>query len=40
MDPNFDGLADPIDANTNVNERNSDMRTAAGTCQKVEYVLL
>jgi hypothetical protein len=40
MDPNFDGLADPIDANTNVNEGISDMHTAAGTYQKAKYVLL
>jgi hypothetical protein len=40
MDPNFDGLADPIDANIDVNESISDMHTAAGTYQKAEYVLL
>jgi hypothetical protein len=31
MEPNFDGLADPFDANTNVIESISDMHAAAGT---------
>jgi hypothetical protein len=40
MNPNFDGLAIPIDANTNVIESISDMQAAAGTYQKVECVFL
>jgi hypothetical protein len=31
MEPNFDGLADPFDASTDVIEGISDMHVAAGT---------
>jgi hypothetical protein len=38
MEPNFDGLADPFDANTNVVESISDVHAAAGTYQNAKCV--
>jgi hypothetical protein len=40
MEPNFDGLANPFDANTNVVESISPTHTAAGTHQNAEHVFL
>jgi hypothetical protein len=40
MEPNFDGLADPFDANTNVVASISDTHAAAGTYRNAERVFL
>jgi hypothetical protein len=40
MEPNFDGLADPFDANTDVIESISDTHTAAGTYRNAECIFL
>jgi hypothetical protein len=40
MEPNFDGLADPFDANTDVVESISDTYAAAGTYWNAECVFL
>jgi hypothetical protein len=40
IEPDFDGLADPIDTNTNVIKGISDTHTAAGTYRNAECVFL
>jgi hypothetical protein len=40
MKPNFDRLADPFDANTNVVESISHMHAAAGTYRNAKHVFL
>jgi hypothetical protein len=40
MEPNFDGLADPFDVNTDVVESISDTHAAAGTYWNAERVFL
>jgi hypothetical protein len=40
MEPDFDGLADPFDANTNVVESISHTHAAAGTYRNAKHVLL
>jgi hypothetical protein len=40
MEPNFDGLADPFDANTDVVDSISPMHAVVGTHWNAERVLL